>query len=312
MVYEFGETLKQIEADQINPDRITAGVIPIDRLKALNSACFGFDEASIEACEKPETRFRSVIDTTNEHMFSILSLRDIGNVYGARDRVGVFIKRNLFIIVSVVDQDNSIENAFCEAASRVNPKTTSLERIICFFFERLYYQDNGVLEEYENEIGNMEEQIEKGNTRKQFNAEILVLRRKLLIIRNYYEQLLDLAEVMLENEHDLFRVDKTHHFANMKDRLTRLANNTQLLRDSLVQVREAYQAALDYSENQVMKLFTVITTIFLPLTLLVGWYGMNFRYMPELNWRLGYPAVIAIAVIIAGGCIIYFKKKKLL
>ena len=59
-----------------------------------------------------------------------------------------------------------------------------------------------------------------------------------------------------------------------------------------------------------MGFLTIITTFFLPLTLLTGWYGMNFRHMPELSWRYGYIAVIAVALIIAVCEFIYFKKKK--
>ena len=59
-----------------------------------------------------------------------------------------------------------------------------------------------------------------------------------------------------------------------------------------------------------MKIFTVITAVFLPLTLLVGWYGMNFSYMPELGWRYSYPAVIVISIGIVIALIWYFKHKK--
>ena len=59
-----------------------------------------------------------------------------------------------------------------------------------------------------------------------------------------------------------------------------------------------------------MTILTVVTTIFMPLTLIVGWYGMNFRHMPELEWNWSYPAVAIISAAIAIGCLIYFKKKK--
>ena len=57
-------------------------------------------------------------------------------------------------------------------------------------------------------------------------------------------------------------------------------------------------------------MLTVITTIFMPLTLIAGWYGMNFRYMPELGWRIGYPLVIVISIAIVVFCLIIFKKKR--
>jgi len=110
----------------------------------------------------------------------------------------------------------------------------------------------------------------------------------------------------------LFSDENAHFFRIMRDKVVRLSNNTQLLRDSLVQVREAYMAALDYSANRIMKVFTVVTTIFLPLTLIVGWYGMNFKFMPELAWRYGYAGVALLSVVVVIGGLLFFKKKKLL
>jgi magnesium transporter len=74
-------------------------------------------------------------------------------------------------------------------------------------------------------------------------------------------------------------------------------------------MREAYQAQIDLQQNELMRLFTVITALFLPLTLLVGWYGMNFQGMPELTWKYGYPAVIGLSVLISAGLILWFKWK---
>ena len=63
-------------------------------------------------------------------------------------------------------------------------------------------------------------------------------------------------------------------------------------------------------QNRTMTLLTVITTIFMPLTLIAGWYGMNFRYMPELGWRIWYPLVIVISIAVVVFCLIIFKKKR--
>lgn len=82
------------------------------------------------------------------------------------------------------------------------------------------------------------------------------------------------------------------------------------LRESAEQAREAYQAQIDIEQNNVMKIFTVLTAIFLPLTLLVGWYGMNFQYMPELGWKYGYVYVIGLSVVTCVICFVLFKKKK--
>ena len=80
-------------------------------------------------------------------------------------------------------------------------------------------------------------------------------------------------------------------------------------REYVVQLRDLIQVQMDVKQNRIMTLLTVITSIFLPLTLIAGWYGMNFKYMPELNWKLGYPAVILLSVAIVIGCVRWFRKK---
>lgn len=93
-------------------------------------------------------------------------------------------------------------------------------------------------------------------------------------------------------------------------RVERLQNHVHLLRENVLQIRELYQSMQDARQNKIMIVITIVTTIFLPLTLITGWYGMNFVYMPELQWRYGYFAVIMILLIIVIAEIIYFKKKK--
>lgn len=88
-----------------------------------------------------------------------------------------------------------------------------------------------------------------------------------------------------------------------------LKNETERLREYAMQVSGEYQSQVDIAQNRVMQLLTIVTTIFLPLSLIVGWYGMNFD-MPELNWEYGYPVVIVLAVVIVAVLIRYFKRKK--
>ena len=70
-------------------------------------------------------------------------------------------------------------------------------------------------------------------------------------------------------------------------RVELLQNHVHLLRENVLQIRELYQSMQDARQNKIMVVITIVTTIFLPLTLITGWYGMNFVYMPELQWRYG-------------------------
>ena len=77
-----------------------------------------------------------------------------------------------------------------------------------------------------------------------------------------------------------------------------------------MEIWEIYQSQISIRQNDIMKILTIVTTIFLPLSLLAGWYGMNFEYMPELHWRYGYVGVLAAAVLIVIFSMILFRRKR--
>ena len=126
----------------------------------------------------------------------------------------------------------------------------------------------------------------------------------------HYEQLIDMTQELEENENSFFKEKDLHYLHLFMNRMLRLSDIAASVRDHTTQVRELYQTQLDVRQNRTMTLLTVIATIFMPLTLITGWYGMNFRYMPELEFRWSYPAVFLVCLAIAVGCLIFFKKKK--
>ena len=127
----------------------------------------------------------------------------------------------------------------------------------------------------------------------------------------HYEQIIDMTQELEENENGFFREKKLRYFRLSMNRLDRLRDLSNSLRDHTMQLRDLYHTQLEAKQNRIMTLLTVVTTIFMPLTLITEWYGMNFRYMPELESPMGYPGVIAVSLSIAVGCLIWFKKKNL-
>lgn len=123
-------------------------------------------------------------------------------------------------------------------------------------------------------------------------------------------QLEDMVCEFEENENKFFTDIEMRQFHMVEKRIARLKNEAQILREYGLQIRELFQAEIDIRQNRIMKILTIVTTIFLPLTLVAGWYGMNFSNMPELSWKYGYPAVIVISLVIVMICLWIMKKKK--
>ena len=129
-------------------------------------------------------------------------------------------------------------------------------------------------------------------------------------MKRYYEQLNFIFDEMAMNDNHLFSKDGVRRLMTLRNRTDRYLSSVKNLQEMVSQLREAYQSQLSIEQNDLMKVFTVVTVIFLPLSLLVGWYGMNFSNMPELEWNYGYPAVILVSICVSAVLIWKFKKKK--
>ena len=309
MFFQIAPEVKEIEYQDMKKEAVNVGIITLADLKAMYRE-IEVSEATIAACESTSRNIQNTISVYDEYSFGIIHVIDSHDVTSRPDKVAFYIKKNLFLVVDIYDADRSTLSALTSMINRTKQNSMTLERLIYGFFSRLICEDNIAVEEMERTISHLEKKVLTKRIHN-FNDEMLRIRKDLLIMRNYYEQILNIGEDLMENENDLFDEENLRYFKMLTDRVERLADNTQMLRDYISQVREAYQAQLDYSLNNIMKIFTVVTTIFMPLTLIVGWYGMNFTHMPELTWKYGYVMVILISIVVVLFCIFWFKKKKL-
>ena len=304
-----------------------------------DAVMYGFPEETIRACRENLHNFRSDTIVTGNLVFTVLDLINLLQVFDEKDRLAIYVQSDLCLFVEIQDEDGSVRGLFdrvldsyrTETArpavlmyaepgrareSRVGTGAIDLrhtvpEKFLYRFLDLLIQEDRKFLENMEFNMSALETRILKERVDAAFINEILVMKKELMYMWNYYDQLIDIGEVLRDNDNEMFPPENVRRFATFTERTMRLSENVKHLKEYAVQLRETHDAMLDYNLNNIMKLFTVITTIFLPLTLIVGWYGMNFTDMPELTWKYGYPGVIVFSVIVVGICIIAFKKYKL-
>lgn len=298
---------KKVEFHDLSNDDISVGYLTMEELEE-NIDNLGINKNIINDCLADQINLRTSVDAYDDLSFGIINIVNVMNVKEAKDRMAFIIKKNQFILVKLIDEDDSCREMFENAVGRFKQNAT-LEKVIFGILERLL--SNGVksLEITERKIIIMEQNLVNGNLNQNLNRDIFNLRKELSILKNYYEQLFDIGQELQENENDLFNEENLRYFRIFAVKAERLSNNTQVLCDNLIHLREALDASLDYSLNKIMKVFTVVTTIFLPLNLIVGWYGMNFKNMPELSWQYGYFGVMVISVLIVTVSLIVSKKK---
>lgn len=267
----------------------------------------GFDQNSINAYKDATKRFHTGIVVYENFSLVTLRIRTLERIE-KEDRLCLLIRKNLFLVINVADADGSTVQALKITVARFE-RSASIEKMIFGTLDALLSQDSTPLEEYEKRIMVMEKQITDSKKSENLNRTVYSMRNRLSVMRIYYEQLTDIAETLEENENDIFSQQDLRYFKILENRAQRLSNNVQILNENLIHLREALDAGLNNSMNKTMKIFTVISVIFQPLSLIAGWYGMNFYNMPELTWKFGYAGVTLLSVSVLVACLIFFKKK---
>lgn len=185
----------------------------------------------------------------------------------------------------------------------------SLERFLHDFLEQIVVRDLSILESYESELNEIEDEVLASDGPGNL-ARVNEIRSDIRRLLVHYEQLIDMTQELEENENGFFSEENLRYIHLFMNYILRRHSTATSLRDYAIQVRDLHNTQLEVRQNKTMTLLTVITTIFMPLTLIAGWYGMNFRYMPELEWRYGYLAVFVLSVAVIVCCLILFKRKK--
>jgi magnesium Mg(2+) and cobalt Co(2+) transport protein (corA) len=135
------------------------------------------------------------------------------------------------------------------------------------------------------------------------------LKKEMIYLRKSVWPLREVINGLERTESPLFQDTTFVFLKDVYDHTIQVAETVETYRDILSGILDVYLSSVSNKMNEVMKILTIIATIFIPLTFLAGMYGMNFSYMPELGWKWGYPAVWTINIAIFLSMYIYFRKK---
>ncbi|NWF73701.1 MAG: magnesium/cobalt transporter CorA [Nitrospirae bacterium] len=136
------------------------------------------------------------------------------------------------------------------------------------------------------------------------------LKRQLLFLRRAVWPLREVTNNLSRSECPFLQESTKVFFRDVYDHVVQIVDTIETLREMVSASLDIYLSSISYRLNAVMKVLTIITTIFMPLTFIVGIYGMNFEHMPELKWEWGYPLIIGVMVMIAIAMVGFFIRKK--
>lgn len=139
--------------------------------------------------------------------------------------------------------------------------------------------------------------------------EIHALKQQLLFLRRFVWPLRDVMNNLSRSEGHFLQGSTKVFFRDVYDHLVQIVDTIESLREMVSSMLEIYLSSVSYRLNAVMKVLTIITTIFMPLSFIASIYGMNFEHMPELKSNWGYPAVLLLMGVIGTGMLVFFKRK---
>ena len=195
----------------------------------------------------------------------------------------------------LIEEGETAKNILCRL-KKTFQKKGGTGTVWVGFMECLLKDDLEKLSGLEVRLTHLEDEVLSGNISR-FDQKLIRCRKEILRYSHYYLQLQDVTDVLQKNDLKIFSREDLAGIRLLREKIGRLHQEAGMLREYSTQVREVYQAQIEIRQNKIMKSLTIVTAIFLPLTLIAGWYGMNFTYMPELQWEYGYPAVVGLSVV---------------
>ena len=180
-----------------------------------------------------------------------------------------------------------------------------LYRLIDIIVENYY----SVLENIGEQIELTETEIQKEATEENFQ-KVQNLKKQLIFLHKALYPLRDALGKLVKDESVFIEEENVKYFSDVYDHVIHLIDSLDAYRDLTSSLVDIYINTQNTKLNQVIRLLTIISTIFIPLTFIVGVYGMNFEYFPELQWKYGYATIWVVMLLIAGSMIGFFKYKK--
>jgi len=272
---------------------------------------FQFPEYAIEECINTSVQTPKVemLENLTYGVLNLLSTNETG--LDAKEIAFFLTPTALVIVSSPCELIDSVKKAVLNECASKHMLSILPEKTLFFLLERIIAHDAALMREIDEAETVLEEKL-LADEKLDYPVIIFRLRHKTLHLMQYMGLMVDLSDILVENDNGVIPDTAQHMFHLIGTRLDRLQRASVTLRESVMQLREAYQSQVDIDANLMMRLFTVVSTVFLPLMVMTSWYGMNYKFMPEISRQYGYPMFVLSAVLVTVVTIWYCKRKKYL
>ena len=270
-----------------------------------------FDIHQLVLADIMNTRQRPKYEAYDGYVFIVLKMLDMQPNHKEiiAEQISILISRNCVITFQEAPGDvlDALRDRIRGSKGRIRKAGPDflanciIDAILDGYFE--------VLDDLSDRVSDMEERLieQPGQNLLQ---RIYAARRECLLLRKYIRPVREIITSLEHNESGMVRPETSPYIRDLYDHSLQILETMESLRDSITGMLEMYLSSASNRMNEVMKVLTVIATIFMPLTFIAGLYGMNLPNMPEMHWRYSYPAVWAVMLAVGGGMLWFFRRKR--
>jgi len=311
-----GRLLEQLDADQIRSFLATGeGLLWVDVQDMsgddaeLLSSVFRFHPLAVADCISKNIH-PPKIDDFEDYLFVIVHGINyhIDSEVVETTELALFLGKNYVVTTHDVPM-RSVSSVLGKVGKDGRPMRRGADFLAHDIIDAMVDNFTPTLEEMdEKSVGIEVEALDE--PKRQTLASIMQLKRSVLALTRVILPQREIVNSLSRGEYALISERAQIYYRNVYDHLMRIEMLTRDLRDMADSALNTYLSSVSNRMNEVMKMLTLIATIFIPLTFIAGIYGMNFANMPELEWRYGYFAILVLMAVIGASLVIYVRKKK--
>lgn len=253
---------------------------------------------------------RPKIDEYDDYLFIVLKMMYYDKAqHLVSEQVSFVMGKNYVLSFQESEGDvfDVVRNRIRHAKGRI--RNMQSDYLLYTLFDAIVDHYFYIIEVLTDKIEDFETNLFEGRVNDDTSKNIQNLKREILKVRRAIFPLREVLNRIEKNESSLIQKRTLTYYRDIYDHLIQVSENIDINREMVWSLMDMYMSSISNRMNEVMKVLTIMASIFIPLTFIAGVYGMNFQHMPELHYKYGYFIVWAIMIIIFVGLLYYFKRK---
>ena len=224
----------------------------------------------------------------------------------------ISIIQGRYFVITFAEKDNEIFKGIAHAIGKniLGAREKTSDYLLCMQINSIIGNYSALTYKLDRLLDGIEDRLMDLKIEDKIGQELHAIRRQYMLLRKAVAPIKEQYGKVLQSESSLYNAANRMYFNDINDHMRLLSQDLDICRETLSSLLDLYLSNNEIYMNSIMKKLTIVSTIFIPLTFLVGIWGMNFVNMPELSWQFGYLFAWGLLIIIGVAIYVYFKLKK--